>query len=84
MIIFEKIQEGDNYINGCLLDCNCFKENYKMIAIDLNKQQELESDPKAIQQINLPGNLEQQATFFFINETKERVLDFSQGAVKVF
>ena len=48
-----------------MLDCNCFKENYKMIAIDLNKQQELESDPKAIQQINLPGNLEQQATFFF-------------------
>ena len=67
-----------------MLDCNCFKENYKMIAIDLNKQQELESDPKAIQQINLPGNLEQQATFFFINETKERVWDFSQGAVKVF
>ena len=84
MIIFEKIQKGDNYTTGCLLDCNCFKENYKMIAIDLNKQQELESDPKAIQQINLPGNLEQQATFFFINETKERVLDFSQGAVKVF
>ena len=69
MIICEKIQEGDNYTTGCLLDCNCFKENYKMIAIDLNKQQELESDPKAIQQIN---------------ETKERVLDFSQGAVKVF
>ena len=64
---------------------NCFKENYKMIAIDLNKQQELESDPKAIQQINFSGNLEQQATtFFVIRETKERVLDFSQGPVKVF
>ena len=56
-----------------------------MIAIDLNKQQELESDPKAIQQINFSGNLEQQATtFFVIRETKERVLDFSQGPVKVF
>ena len=31
-----------------------------MIAIDLSKQQELDSDPKAIQQINFTGNLENQ------------------------
>ena len=30
-----------------------------MIAIDLSKQQALDTDPKAIQQINLTGNLEQ-------------------------
>ena len=39
-----------------------------MIAIDLSKQQELDSDPKAIQQINFTGNLEQQATTYFIIE----------------
>ena len=29
-----------------------------MLAIDLNKQQALDADPKAIQQINFTGNLE--------------------------
>ena len=51
-----------------MLGYNYFKEHYKMIAIDLSKQQELDSDPKAIQQINFTGNLEQQATIYFIIE----------------
>ena len=56
-----------------------------MTAIDLSKQQAVDSDPKAIQQVNFTGNLEQQATIFFIiEEVKEKVLDFSQGTVKVF
>ena len=56
-----------------------------MIAIDLSKQQELDSDPKTIQQINFTGNLENQSTIFFIiEEAKETVLDFSQEIVKVF
>ena len=56
-----------------------------MIAIDFSKQQKLDSDPKAIQQINFTGNLEQQATIFFISkEVKETVLHFSEGTVKVF
>ena len=56
-----------------------------MIAIDLSKQQELDSDPKTIQQINFTGNLESQSTIFFIiEEAKETVLDFSQEIVKVF
>ena len=55
-----------------------------MIAIDLSKQ-ELDSDPKAIQQINLTGNLEIQSTIFFIIEVaKETALHISQGTVKVF
>ena len=49
-----------------------------MIAIDLSKQQALDTDPKAIQQINFTGNLEQYGTIFFIIEqAKEIVLDFS-------
>ena len=51
-----------------MLDYNYFKEHYKMIAIDLSKQQELDSDPKTIQQISFTENLEQQATIFFIIE----------------
>ena len=40
--------QGDDYTTGCLLDYSYFKENYKMIAIDLSKQQILDVDPRAI------------------------------------
>ena len=43
---------GDNYTTGCLLDYPYFKDRYKMIAIDLSKQQALDADPRTIQQIN--------------------------------
>ena len=56
-----------------------------MIAIDLSKQKELDSDSKEIQQINFTGNIENQSTIsFIIEEAKETVLDFSQRTVKVF
>ena len=60
--------QGDDYTTGCLPDYNYFKNYYKMIAIDLSKQQALYADPKAIQQINYTGNLENQSTMFFIIE----------------
>ena len=41
--------QGDDYTTGCLLDYCYFKDRYKMIAIDLSKQQ---ADPRAINQIN--------------------------------
>ena len=44
--------QGDDYTTSCLLDYNYFKEYFKMIVIDLSKQEELASDTKAIQQIN--------------------------------
>ena len=62
------------------------KKYYKLIAIDLSKQQKLDADPKAIQQINLSGNLDREegATLFFIIEkAKETVLDFSKETVKL-
>ena len=58
-----------------------------MIAIDLSKQKALDTDPKAMQQINFNGDLDQPAgatMFFIIEETKEIVLDFSQETVKLF
>ena len=70
--------QGDNCTNGCLLDYPYFKKYCKLIAIDLSKQQTLDADPKAIQQINFPGNLNRAegAMFFIIEEAKETVLDF--------
>ena len=78
--------QGDDYTTGCLLDYSYFKENYKMIAIDLSKQQVLDADPRAIQQINFTANLDRAgnlAMLFIVEEAKETVLDFSQGTVKV-
>ena len=78
--------KGDDYTTGCMLDYPCFKENYKMITIDLSRQHELDADPRAIQQINFMANLDRagNTTIFFITEeAKETVLDFSQGTVKV-
>ena len=58
-----------------------------MIAIDLTKQQALDADLKATQQINVAVNLAREGnanktTFFIIEEVKETILDFSQGTVK--
>ena len=48
---------GDGYTTGCLLYYPYFKDSYKMIAVDLSKQQALDVDPRAIQQINFIANL---------------------------
>ena len=48
MKILEKLLQGDDYTTGCLLDYIYFKSDYKMIAVDLTKQQALDADPKAI------------------------------------
>ena len=50
--------QGDDYTTDCLLDYPYFKDNYKMIAIDLSKQQALDTDPRAIQQNNFTENLD--------------------------
>ena len=83
-----KIGNGqeDDSTTGCLLDYDYFKNYFRMIAIDLIKQQEVDSDPKAIQQINFTGNLErdgQTKILFIIEEARETILDFSQGIVEV-
>ena len=77
-----KITTGqrDDYTTGCLLDYAYFKKYYKMIAVDLSKQQALDADPKAIQQIDFTGNTR---FYFILEEAKETVFEFSQGTVKV-
>ena len=57
-----------------------------MIAIDLSKQQAIDTDPKAILQINFTASLDRtgnRTMFFIIEEAKETILEFSQGTVEV-
>ena len=69
-----------------MLDYRYFKENYRVIAIDLSNQQALDADPKSIQQINFTTYLDRAGNtriFFILEEAKETVLDFSQETVNV-
>ena len=71
--------KSDDYTTGCFLDYPNFKENYKMIAIDLSTQNELDANPRAIQQINFTANLDRAGNttiFFIIEEAKETVFRF--------
>ena len=57
-----------------------------MIAVNLSKQQALDADLRAIQQINFTANLDRAGNtriYFILKEAKETILDFSQGTVKV-
>ena len=54
------IGKGEDYTTGSLLDYDYFLKHYKLVAVDLSKQNELDADPRAIQQIEfkymLPTN----------------------------
>ena len=72
--------QGDDYTTGCLLDYPYFTDTYKMIAANLSKQQALDADPRAIQQINFTTNLDRAGNtrvYFILEEAKETILDFS-------
>ena len=78
--------QGDDDTTGCLLDYPYFADTYKIIVVDLSKQQALDTDPRAIQQINFTANLDRAANtrvYFILEEAKETILDFSKGAIKV-
>ena len=72
--------QGDDYTTGCVLDYIYIKKLYKMIEIDLRKQQALDADHKAIQQISFTGNLDRAGNprfCFIVEEAKETVSEFS-------
>ena len=79
------IQKIDGYTTGCLIDYTYFKKYYKIIAVDLSKQQVLDADPKAIHQVNFTANLDRanMSFYFILEEAKETVIECSQGAVNV-
>ena len=41
-------REGEDYTTGCLLDYDYIKSYYRLITVDLNRQKELDADPKAV------------------------------------
>ena len=84
---YEKIIDigrNNEYTTGNLLDYDYFKKYYKLIAIDLSKQQVLQENEDLIQQINLIGKLEEAANVLIIMEKKENpILEFSQNLANV-
>ena len=78
------ISRNNEYTTGNLLDYDYFKKHYKLIAIDLRKQQVLQENADLIQQINFIGKLEQAANVFIIIEKKENTIsEISQNFANV-
>ena len=78
------ISRNNEYTTGNLLDYDYFKKHYKLIAIDLSKQQVLSENEDLIQQINFIGRLIEAANVFIIIEKKENtILEFSQNVANV-
>ena len=78
------ISRNNEFTTGNLLDYDYFKKYYKLIAIDLKKQQVLQENEDLIQQINFIGKLEEAANVFIIIEKKENtILKFSQNFANV-
>ena len=78
------ISKNNEYTTGILLDYDYFKKYYKLIVIDLSKQQVLQENVDLIQQINFIGRLEETVNIFIIIEKKEHtILEFSQNFANV-
>ena len=78
------ISRNNEYTTGNLLDYDYFKKYYKLIAIDLGKQQVLQKNEDLIQQINFIGRLTEAANVFIIIEKKEyTILKFSQNFANI-
>ena len=68
-----------------MLDYDYFKKNYKLVALDLSKQKQLDADPRAIQQIEFKYMLQTNSTIYWVLEkSKETILEFYKGTVKVY
>ena len=78
------ISRNNECTTGNLLDYDYFKKYYKLIAIDLSKQQVLQENENLIQQINFIGRLTEAANVFIIIEKKEHtILEVSQNFANV-
>ena len=79
------IGKGEDYTTGSLLDFNYFDKRYKLVAVDLSKQKELDADPRAIQQVEFKYMLGTNSTIYWVLEkSKETILEFYKGSVKVY
>ena len=71
-----------------MLDYAYFKDNCKLIAVDLSKQKALDDDPRAIQQIVFQGVVgghdnTKIRLYTIFQQSKETVLEFYKGTAKV-
>ena len=67
------------------MDFNYFDKHYKLVALDLSKQKELDADPRAIQQIEFTFMLSTNSTIYWVLEkSKETILEFYKGTAKVY
>ena len=85
---YQQGMHGDDYTTGSLLDYAYFKDNYKLIAVDLSKQKALDADPRAIQQIVfqgvIGGNYNTKIRLYTIlKQSRETVLEFYKGTAKL-
>ena len=100
---YEKIRklttgQGEDYTTGWVLDYDYIKSHYRLIAVDLSRQKQLDADPKAIQQIEFIGQLKKlddngnatdagndksMIVVAILEKIKETRLKFSQGSVAV-
>ena len=81
---FIDISRSNEFRTGNLLDYDYFEKDYKLIAIDLSKQQVSQENKDLIQQINFIGRLEEAANVFIIIEKKENTkLKFSENLADV-
>ena len=76
--------QGDDYTTGCLLDYRYFKDHYNLIAVDLSKQNELDSDSRVIQQIEFYWMLKTTSQVCTVLEkSKETMLEFYKRTAKL-
>ena len=66
--------KGEDYTTGSLLDYNHFDKHYKLVAVDLSKQKELDTDPRTIQQIEFKYILETNSIVFIVYSKNLRKL----------
>ena len=79
------IGKGEDYATGSLLDFNYFDKHYKLVAVDLSRQKELDADPRAIQQIEFKYMLGTNSTIYWVLEkSKETISEFYKGTLKVY
>ena len=79
------IGKGEDYTTGFLLDFNYFEKHYKLVAVDLSKQKELDVDPRAIQQTEFKYMLgTNSAIYWVLEKSKETILEFYKENVKVY
>ena len=79
------IGKGEDYTTGSLLNYNYFKRHYKLVAVDLSKQKELDANPRAFQQIEVKYTLVTNSTIYWVLEkSKETILEFYKVTAKVY